>query len=101
MANGSNSFGVIKSRTNWSQIAKGCLRHSRRGFFIPIRPKKAAYERAVITPRDPGRLGGCTVNAEQMSSVMSGDPVLMGQKIIEIVVGVPVVAYEWIADWLD
>lgn len=41
------------------------------------------------------------VNGDQISALLSGNPVLIGQTLVEIVVGIPVAAYDWIASWFD
>lgn len=42
-----------------------------------------------------------SATGDQVSALISGNPVLMGQTLVEIVVGVPFETYEWIADWFE
>lgn len=40
-----------------------------------------------------------SVNGDQVSALLSGNPILVGQTLVEIIVGVPAVAIRWISSF--
>ena len=42
-----------------------------------------------------------SVDGDQITGLLSGNPVLIGQTLVEIIVGIPVSAYDWVMDWFD